>query len=309
MSLTMAESLQRTLPAFPQQVPRISAFSTWQTEVGWKGQVHASPPPPPPAHAPAPRTCLSCLLHTWRCCAMHLSLAHMAMLRNAPVFLVSCIHGGCYAMQMSFAPSDTWWMLHAVHASCFSLAHMVEATQCTCLSQLAHMVDATQRTYLSCLWHTWWMLRNARVFLVSCTHGGCYATRVSFLSLAHMADAMARRPLSLLEEWWMLCIVTLHSDAFCWWNSSGSAFPYFLQLPHSHRNGSSIFCQFSSQMTPIVEALTLLIVLSRCLRGACSKRMDSHFLGNNQRVTRSLLRRHFSGSRFGSLSTYFMKCS
>ncbi len=155
MSLTMAESPQQTLPAFQQQVPRISAFSTWQTE-GWKGQVHASPPPP--AHAPAPHTCLSCLLHTWRCYTMHLSLAHMAMLRNAPVFLVSCIHGGCYAMHV-------------------------------CFLSLAHMVDATQCTYLSCLWHTWWMLRNPRVLLVSCAHGGSYGMQASLL-FGGMVDAL-----------------------------------------------------------------------------------------------------------------------
>ena len=34
-----------------------------------------------------------------------------------------------------------------------SLAHMVDATQCTCLSALVHMVDATQCTCLSALAH------------------------------------------------------------------------------------------------------------------------------------------------------------
>ena len=62
------------------------------------------------------------------------------------------------------------------HIRCYAivLAHMFDATHCTCACWIAHMLDATQLHLRTCS-----MLRNC-----TCAHVRCYA-----IALAHMLDA------------------------------------------------------------------------------------------------------------------------
>ena len=62
-----------------------------------------------------------------------------------------------------------WGMLTVL-----SLAHMVDATQCTCPSQPAHMGDAMHINAIA-----------MHVLFWACLHGGCYAMHVSFSACAH----------------------------------------------------------------------------------------------------------------------------